>query len=254
MRVHGTEENIMTEQSAAADSLNGATSSGRGVLDAAFLVLQAVSEIPEGCGLSQLARETGLAKATAYRVAEQLVSLGAMQRVEQRYFVGSRMADLGRHWQAAPMLRQAAQRPGRLLAAATKSTVAVCVLQDEHVHRVAGFQSTSLFLTDTPDSNVVFHTAMAQVLLAGRSNGTSVPPSYTSPEWRRVRSGVLDNDMVAVDRHDLVTGLCCAAAAIRMPGSTEVAAIGCLMVTTVFPPSLPVLVTRAAREVEKNLR
>ncbi|MEV6140393.1 helix-turn-helix domain-containing protein [Nocardia sp. NPDC051990] len=227
---------------------------GRGVLDAGFQILEAVSAAPEGCGLSQLARATGLAKATAYRLAEQLVALGAVQRVEQRYFVGERMAELGRHWQAAPTLSRAVQRPSRILAAVTNSTVAVCILDAGEVRLVSGLKGAEFFLGTIADPELIYRTALAQVLFAGRADNTVPPPTYSATEWQRVYSGIVDAGMVSVDHHKLIAGICCAAAAIRQPGTCDAAAIGCVSLSQQFPPNLPGLVAHAAREIEKNLR
>lgn len=229
-------------------------SAGRGVLEAGFQVLQAISVVPEGCGLSQLARATGLAKATAYRLAEQLVALGAVQRVEQRYFVGARMAELGRQWQAAPLLRQAAQRPGRTLAAMTKATVAVCVLDGDEVHLIASFKGAEIFVTAEAEADLTFRTAMVQVLHAARADNAPPPPTYSAGEWRRIETAIADDGMIAVDRYDLVSGVCCAAAAIKSNGCGGPAAIACMSLAPRFPPNLPSLVAHAAREIGKNLR
>lgn len=56
---------------------------GRGVLEGAFIVLDALARVPAGAGLSALARDTGLSKATVHRLLEQLVNLGAVQRHER---------------------------------------------------------------------------------------------------------------------------------------------------------------------------
>ena len=55
------------------------TVAGRGVLDGAFAVLDALAQADEGLGLTALARASGLAKTSVHRLAEQLVTLGAMQ-------------------------------------------------------------------------------------------------------------------------------------------------------------------------------
>src|SRR5689334_14520559 len=47
--------------------------------------------------------------------AEQLVDIGAAQRIEHRYFVGPTIARLGRRWQPDPQLRHAACEPVRRL-------------------------------------------------------------------------------------------------------------------------------------------
>src|SRR4029450_3123589 len=58
-----------------------AACTGRGVLDGAFAVLEAIADADGGLGLTALAGASGLAKTSAYRLAEQLVALGAVQRV-----------------------------------------------------------------------------------------------------------------------------------------------------------------------------
>ena len=64
-----------------------------------------------GTRAGDLARATGLAKTSAYRLAEQLVSLGAVQRSDHRYYLGARIGRLGRLWQPDPVMRRAAQAP-----------------------------------------------------------------------------------------------------------------------------------------------
>lgn len=57
---------------------DGAAARRVGVLEGGFHVLDLLPR-PEGrMGLSRLARESGLPKATAYRQVEQLVELGAV--------------------------------------------------------------------------------------------------------------------------------------------------------------------------------
>src|SRR6201992_394835 len=84
---------------------------GRRVLDGAFSVLDALADADEGLGLTALARASGLAKSSAHRLAEQLVTLGAVDRYNSRYFVGPRMMRIGQRWQPDPLLRRCAQGP-----------------------------------------------------------------------------------------------------------------------------------------------
>ena len=68
---------------------------GRGVLDGAFAVLDALAHADQGLGLTSLARVSGLAKSSTHRLAEHLVRLGAVQCFEHRYHVGPRMLRIG---------------------------------------------------------------------------------------------------------------------------------------------------------------
>ncbi|ONI79900.1 hypothetical protein ALI144C_24540 [Actinosynnema sp. ALI-1.44] len=63
---------------------------GRGVLDGAFLLLEALARFGEA-GPTQLAAATGLPKATTHRLLDQLTGLGAVRREAGRYRIGSRM-------------------------------------------------------------------------------------------------------------------------------------------------------------------
>jgi hypothetical protein len=56
----------------------------RGVLNGVFAVLDALADADGGLGLTALARASGLAKTSAYGLAEQLVTFGAVQRVQLR--------------------------------------------------------------------------------------------------------------------------------------------------------------------------
>jgi DNA-binding IclR family transcriptional regulator len=72
-------------------------------------LLDAIGRTDGGLGLSDLRRESGLAKASAYRLAEQLVSLGAVRRHERRYYIGARLGRIGQRWEPDPPLRTAAR-------------------------------------------------------------------------------------------------------------------------------------------------
>jgi DNA-binding IclR family transcriptional regulator len=67
----------------------------------------ALADADEGLGLSALSRTSGLAKTSAYRLAEQHVTLGVGQRSGGRYFVGARAHRIALGWQPDPQLRQA---------------------------------------------------------------------------------------------------------------------------------------------------
>src|ERR1700683_4331160 len=80
--------------------------SGRTVLGGAFSVLDALARADEGLGLTALARSSGLAKSSVHRLAEQLLTLGAVERYNHRYYVGPRMMRIGQRWQPDPVLRR----------------------------------------------------------------------------------------------------------------------------------------------------
>ena len=113
------------EESAAAPP---PASAARGVLGGAFAVLEALAQADAGLGLSGLARASGLAKTSAYRLAEQLVGLGAIQRVDRRYYVGARVGRIGQQWQPDPLLRRAAQTTVHALAVKSRAVASPLIL------------------------------------------------------------------------------------------------------------------------------
>ncbi|MEV0095917.1 helix-turn-helix domain-containing protein [Streptomyces sp. NPDC050738] len=103
-------------------------SAGRSVIEGAFGLLGAL-EVAHEAGLTRLAAECGLPKTTAYRLLEQLIELGAVERGPGGYRMGLRIFRLGYGWQPHPGLRAAAREPVRRLGQATGATVAVNVLR-----------------------------------------------------------------------------------------------------------------------------
>lgn len=113
------------------------TRGGRGVLEGAFALLEALDRIGEA-GLSTLAADTGLPKTSAHRLLDQLVALNAVERSGGHYRVGARVFRLGRNWQPHPGLLAAAQGPLRRLARGEEATVALTVLRENRTIVAAG--------------------------------------------------------------------------------------------------------------------
>ncbi|WP_263984061.1 IclR family transcriptional regulator [Streptomyces sp. HPF1205] len=113
------------------------TRGGRGVLEGAFALLEALDRVGEA-GLSTLASDAGLPKTSAHRLLDQLVALNAVERSGGRYRVGVRVFRLGRNWQPHPGLLAAAQGPLRRLARGEEATVALTVLRENRTIVAAG--------------------------------------------------------------------------------------------------------------------
>ena len=114
------------------------TAAGRGVLDGAFAVLDALAHADQGLGLTELARASGLAKTSVHRLAEQLVTLGAVQCVEHRYYVGPRMLRIGQRWQPDPLLRLSAQVPVHTLAVQSRAIASLRILHEQRLRYICG--------------------------------------------------------------------------------------------------------------------
>ncbi|WP_431879544.1 IclR family transcriptional regulator [Amycolatopsis sacchari] len=226
---------------------------GRGVLEGAFQVLDVLAAERDGAGLSEVARAGGLPKATAYRLLEQLVGIGAVQRHGQRYFVGKVLARLGQAWQPHPQLRAAALGPVRTLASLSATAVAVTVLHGDRVRIVAATRGA---LGELPqmraDSDLASRTAAGRVLLAAQP-GAEPPDGYSRAEWRRIRDGLRHETTIAVDHQEAVPGICCVAAPVVLPRQQGIASISALVISRTVPQQLPDLLVRAAAEVTRNL-
>lgn len=191
---------------------------GRGVLDGAFCVLEALCAADRGLGLTELARTSGLAKTSAYRLAEQLTGIGAVQCVDQRYFIGPMLGHLGQCWQPNPVLRRACEEPIRKLSVMARATAGVYVL-----HR----QQARLVTATTPpghswipprefDAETTPHTAVGRALLAAQPHSER-PPCIPPAIWQRWRSQARDPRFVITESDQTPAG--CSIAAVPIWGS-----------------------------------
>jgi len=196
---------------------------GRSVLEGAFGLLEAVERAGQA-GLTRLASECGLPKTTAYRLLEQLVELGAVERDRGGYRIGSRIFRLGQAWQPYPGLRSAARGPARRLARVTGAVVGVNVLREG---RTLVLDWTSRETDEAPDllpDGVVWpwFTAAGKVLVAGAPPRLPLGPLPAS--WRR-ESEVIRDRGVAFDREEVAAGACCVAVPLYGPSGVPLASL-----------------------------
>ncbi|MGW1194655.1 IclR family transcriptional regulator [Streptomyces sp. NPDC002536] len=226
-------------------------SAGRGVLDGAFALLEAIQEAREA-GLTALAAGSGLPKTTAHRLLEQLVELGAVERHGVNYRMGPRMFRLGREWQPHPGLRAAATGPMQRLAAATGATVAMCVLREGRTLAVSGVPGAVDEVAPVqPGTNWPWSTAAGKVLVAVAPPGTPLDPLPGS--WRHEASAIRDSG-VALDREALIPGVCCAAVPVAVGRGRAVGALCAMVDPSHDVRRLARAVERAGRAVEAGLR
>jgi IclR family KDG regulon transcriptional repressor len=90
-------------------------------LSRAFSLLEAIAETPEGVGLTQLSRITGLHSSTAFHLLKTMVGLGYIRQGEEnkRYFIGSALFCLASAAQNEVQLVTAANRVLRELSMKT---------------------------------------------------------------------------------------------------------------------------------------
>ncbi|MEW2051515.1 helix-turn-helix domain-containing protein [Streptomyces sp. NPDC005476] len=220
------------------------------MLEGAFELLAAV-ERADGAGLTRLACDSGLPKATAHRLLEQLIRLGAVERHAQGYRIGSRMFQLGNAWQPHPQLRATAAEPARRLARATGAAVGVAVLRHDR----------TLLLDWTPGEAVTlpaprnrsawpWYTAAGKVLAAAPEY--RFPPTVAPASWPREARTILQRG-VAVDREILMPQVCCVAAPLYGVSGAPVAALFAATGPAHRPERLIDVVVRTSRAISAGL-
>ncbi|MGW2826949.1 IclR family transcriptional regulator [Streptomyces sp. NPDC001443] len=193
------------------------------MLEGAFALLEAV-ERAEGAGLTRLAAECGLPKTTSYRLLEQLVELGAVERSRNGYRIGPRIFRLAQGWQPHPGLRTAARAPARRLARVTGATVGLNVLREGQtlvLDWTPGERAGAL--GRTLDGAVwPWFTAAGKVLVAGAYPRLPLGPLPTS--WHREAQEIRDRG-VAFDREEVTAGVCCVAVPVHGPNGAQLASL-----------------------------
>jgi IclR family acetate operon transcriptional repressor len=227
-------------------------SSGRGVLEGAFSLLEALKTAEEA-GLTSLASGSGLPKSTTHRLLEQLVEIGAVERSAGSYRMGPRMFRLGQAWQPCPGLLLAKVRePIRRLACATGTTVGVCVLSEGRTLLVASVPGGVEELASMrPGSTCPWPTAAGKVLVAGVN--PQIPLGPLPPGWPQEAAEIRDRG-IAFDRQEQLAGVCCTAVPLRGSAGQTVAALCVLTNPARQVPQLAEAVTRAGRIISRQLR
>jgi DNA-binding IclR family transcriptional regulator len=229
---------------------------GRTVLDGAFSVLDALAHADEGLGLTALARVSGLAKTSAHRLAEQLVTLGAVERFSHRYFVGPRMMRIGQRWQPNPVLRRCAQRPVHNLAVQSRAIASLRILHDNRLRYVcAAVPHGHACMPDHIDPESIARTATGRVLYAAQPPGeVALPDCWTQREWRKLRDSLADPRVTVVDHQDAVPGICCVSAPVWWPNGSCAGAITVSVHAADLPAGLPILLSRMASRIGTALQ
>lgn len=224
---------------------------GRGVLDGAFAVLEALAYTDDGLGLTALARASGLAKSSAHRLAEQLVTLGAVQCVERRYYVGPRMLRIGQRWQPDPLLRRSAQALVHSLAVQSHAMASLRILHEHRLRYVcAAVPHGRAHMPDPADPESIARTATGRVLYAtqpGRDD--TLPDCWTRREWRNLREYVREPRATVIDRQNAVAGTCCVSAPVWCPNGACAGAVTVTVYADDLPTGLPALVSYTASRI-----
>jgi DNA-binding IclR family transcriptional regulator len=224
---------------------------GRGVLDGAFALLTALQHTGEA-GLTALAAESGLPKATAHRLLDQLTGLGAVVRSSGRYRMGPQIFRLGMDWHAYPGLREAARVPFRQLARSTGASVVISTLWRGRLLVVEGLPGEADELAPLrPGGLWPWRTAAGKLLVAGLP--PDLPADSMSRSWLSEAESILQRG-ASFDYEEVVPGLNCVAVPLYGPAGDMVAAL-----SVTAPPSrrqsqLTAAVLAAGRTINAGLR
>jgi DNA-binding IclR family transcriptional regulator len=146
------------------------------VLGKARLILGAFEAGAYRLRLTELSRRSGVAKASCYRIAQELVQWGLLERVGDSYQLGLAVFELGQRVPVSAVLRVVARPLLVDLFAATRATVHLAVLEGSHVlyvEKVAG-EANILTHSEVGGRLPATCTATGKVLLATRPEGESV--------------------------------------------------------------------------------
>jgi DNA-binding IclR family transcriptional regulator len=224
---------------------------GRGVLEGAFALLEALEQAGEA-GLTVLAADSGLPKTSAHRLLEQLISLGAVERSGGVYRMGARVFRLGRTWQPYPGLLAAANGPVRRLAESTGATVAICVLREGRTMAVAGVPGAVAELVPLrPGMTWPWTAAAGKVLVASSPPGLPIGPVPES--WRWTAREIRERG-AAFDREELVPGVSCVAVPLHGARGEVIASLCAMVPADRDLSTLADTVARAARAISDGLR
>lgn len=178
------------------------------VLGKTFSILSAFDGVTDSLRLVELSRRTGVPKPSVYRLAQELLDLGLLERVPGGYRLGFGVYALGQRVTVATQLRAAARPVVVDLCAATRSTVHLAVLEQNHAYyleKMGGIKSVHVLssvggrlpLTCTASGKLLLATAPHQKeLLAelGRSGLDKLTPRSASnlDHLRRELAGIRD--------------------------------------------------------------
>ena len=228
----------------------------RGVLDGAFAVLDALSHSDDGLGLTALACASGLAKSSAYRLAEQLVSLDAAQRMDQRYYIGARIGRIGQRWQPEPRLRRAAQGHVHALALQSGAAASLRILHEDRVRMIcATARHGYAYMPSPADPESAARTATGRVLYAAQSTSdAALPACWTARQWRQLRATIRDQRATVVDHQEVFPGVCCVSAPVWGPDGSCAGAVTAQLRAAEPTHNVRDFVVCAARRIGAGLR
>jgi DNA-binding IclR family transcriptional regulator len=182
--------------------------------------------------------------------------LGAVQRVEHRYYVGARIGRIGQRWQPDPLLRQAAQAPVHTLAVQSRAMASLRILHEDRLRVICTtVRSGHAYMPNPADRQSTARTATGRVLYATQpATNVALPGCWTAREWRQLRESIGDLHAVVIDHQEAFPGICCVSAPVWWPNGTCAGAVTAVLQAAQPTPNLHDLVVCAARRIGAGLR
>lgn len=208
------------------------------VLERANRLLGAFGPEEAGLGISELSRRSGLPKATALRLANQMVELGLLERINSIYRPGIRLFELGCGAPTRRRLSEAALPYMQELASATQHAVHLGMLSGPEVlylekvpGRLGAPSITRIGTRKPPHCTALGKALLSYSSVAAVQEVCSRPlPRFTAHtigrperllnELQRARA-----DGLAFDREECALGLFCVAAPIVDESGQAMAAL-----------------------------
>lgn len=151
-------------------SSGGKSSGGVQSLERAFALLEAIADSPEGIGLTQLSRKTGLNSSTVFHLLKTMMLLGYIRQVEdtKRYFVGTTLFCIAAAARSEVRIVNVADRIIRELAVSTGNTAVFGMRSGDEIVVVAKAEGNGAFqISDRVGGMRPSHcTGMGKVMLA----------------------------------------------------------------------------------------
>ncbi|MFF4445544.1 IclR family transcriptional regulator [Streptomyces sp. NPDC001502] len=225
---------------------------GRGVLEGAFALMEVLAE-GEEVGLTRLATDAELPKATAHRLLGQLVALGAVQSRSGRYRLGARAFRLGQAWHPARALRAASARPLRELASANgRLTLSLSVAEAGQTIVVAGLRGEADEVFALRPGVVLPPGSAAELILAASAPVAEPPGGRTAASWAREVAQAREQGL-AFRYGECVSSLSCVSAPVLSASGQVVAAVAATSPDAGQIAPLGGSVARAAAMISANL-
>jgi DNA-binding IclR family transcriptional regulator len=241
----------------------GATERGEAILkivDAAFDVLLTLAHSGKETGVRELARSVGIPKSSAARIVHTLRRRGFLLQNDEtsQYRLGPRILEIAAGYQRSVELRMLALPEMSALAAATKESAFLALLDNASVlilDRVDG-QNALRMMTDPGAREPLYCTGLGKVLLAGLPEAereallaklTLEPKTertITSLDALRAQVAMVASQGYALDNQEFQEGTSCIAVPVRAYGGAVVAAI------SISGPSFRIAPPRAAGLVD----